>query len=140
MSDEMGWQLKLYVGPSGSTASTQVTQASDVDYDMQGQRGSTTVRGSGAYPPVETSNVTTRKPVITWKMIMDPTDSVLATILAASVIGGPIAIKVTTGSGAILFDGDCTVFKKYNAPLTGEGSYDFTAEATKQSGRSPVVV
>lgn len=139
MSDEMGYQAKLYIGTAGSAATTQVLQATDVDYDLALEKGSTTVRGTSGNVPIKTENATVRAVTVTWKMINDPTDSVLTTIIAACIAGAALAVKLTTGSGATLFDGDCTVTKKYNAPLAGEGSYDFSATPTKSAGRSPTL-
>lgn len=142
MADEMGYQSKLYIGTAGSAADTQVTNATDVDYDLAHEKGSTTVRGTGGSPgnvPIKTENVTQRGVTITWKMLNDPDDSVLSTIIAAAITGAALAVKLTTGTDANLFDGDCTISKKYNAPLAGEGTYDFTATPTKSAGRSPTL-
>lgn len=139
MSDEMGYQLKLYIGTAGTTASTQVEQATDVDYDITPQKGNTTVRGTGGVVPVKTENVTELDVTATWKMVNDPTDTALAVMIAAAISGAAVAVKLATGSGATLFDGDCTLSKKYNAPLTGEGTYDFSATPTKSAGRKPTL-
>ncbi len=138
-TEEMGYELKLYIGTAGATAATQVENATDVDYDLALEKGSTTARGTGGVVPIKTENAVSRNVTITWKMLNDPDDTDLTTIIAAAIVGGPLAITLTTGSGAVLFDGDCTVAKKYNAPLTGEGTYDFSATPTKASGRSPTL-
>jgi hypothetical protein len=54
MSDEMGYQKKLYVGTAGSAATTQVLQATDVDYNVDYDFGNTTVRGASTSVPIET--------------------------------------------------------------------------------------
>jgi len=139
MSDEMGYQSKLYIGTAGSAASTQVTQATDIDYKTTPQKGPTTVRGTSGVVPITTENVTQLGVSVTWKMVNDPTDAQLATMIAAAIAGAAIAVKLVTGSGATLFDGDCTLEKGYNAPLAGESTYDFTATPTKSAGRSPTL-
>lgn len=139
MSDEMGYQSKLYIGTAGSAATSQVTQATDVDYDLAPQKGATTVRGTSGVVPITTENVTQIGVAVTWKMVNDPTDAQLATMIAAAISGAAVAVKLVTGSGATLFDGDCTLAKKYNAPLQGEATYDFTATPTKSAGRSPTL-
>jgi len=139
MADEMGYELHLYIGVEGSTATTLVEQATDIDYDLAIEKGSTTVRGTGGNVPIKTGNAVLRAAVITWSMINDPTDTVLGTMINRAITGNPLAVKLTTGSGATLFDGDCIVGKKYNAPLGAEGTYDFTAEPTKKMGRSPTL-
>jgi hypothetical protein len=139
MADEMGYQPKLKVGAAGGTASTTVEQAKDIAYSLQLQRGPTTVRGTGGNVPITTSNATQRTVVITWTMQNDPSDSVLATIIAACITGWPLALKLETGSGATLFDGDCTISKDMDDPLEGSSEYSFSAEPTKQSGRLPTL-
>lgn len=139
MADEMGYESKLYVGPAGSAATNLVEQATDVDYDLALERGNTTVRGTSGNVPIMTQNATQRQVTITWSMVNDPSDAVLSTIIAACITGASLAVKLVTGSGATLFDGDCTVTKKYNAPLTGEGTYDFSAVPTKKAARLPTL-
>ena len=138
--EEMGYQLRLYIGTAGTTAGTQVTQATDIDYDVATTKGSTTARGTGGAPPIHTENVTERAVTVTWKQLNDPTnDTTLATLISKAIVGDPLSIKLTTGSGATLLDCDVTLTKKYNAPIGAEGSYDFTATPTKQSGRTPTI-
>lgn len=139
MADEMGYQAKLFIGTAGSEAATQVTEATDVDYDIALTKGNTTVRGDGSAVPIKTENVTERAVTLTWKMLNDPAAANLSTILAAAKIGGALAIKVENANADVLFDGDCTIAKKFNAPLSGEASYDFTATPTKSAGRSPTL-
>jgi hypothetical protein len=139
MSDEMGYQCKLYIGTAGAAAATQVTNATDVDYDLAPEKGSTTVRGTSGRVPIKTENVTLLSPTITWKMLNDPVDANLVLMISAAIGGAALAIKVTTGSGAVLFDGDCTLSKKYNAGMAGESTYDFTATPTKSAGRGPTL-
>ncbi len=69
----------------------------------------------------------------------DPADTQLTTLIAAAISGAAIALKIATTSGATLFDGDCTIAKKLNAPLAGEATYDFTATPTKSAGRAPTL-
>lgn len=137
--EEMGYQLALYVGAAGATAAAQITGAEDVDYDIQPQKGSTTNRGTGGNVPITTENVAALNVTITWKQHNNQNDTTLTTLLAAAKAGLPVAVKLVTLAGATLFDGDCTLSKKYNAPLGGTASYDFTATPTKQAGRSPIL-
>lgn len=137
--EEMGYQSKLYIGTAGSTATTQVEGATNIDYDLALEKGDTTTRGTSGNVPIKTENATQRGVTVTWSMVNNPTDTVMTTIIAACITGAALAVKLTTGSGATLFDGDCTVAKKYNAPLNGEASYDFTATPTKSAGRSPTL-
>lgn len=137
--EELGYQLALYVGPAGAPASAQITGAEDVDYDLAPQKSPTTDRGTGGNVPITTENVVQLGPTITWKQHNNQNDTTLATLIAAAIAGLPVAIKLVTLSGATLFNGDCTLQKKYNAPLAGTGIYDFTATPTKQAGRAPIL-
>lgn len=137
--EEMGYQTRLYVGTAGTTASTQVENALDVDYKIATQKGPTTDRGTGGDPPITTENVTQRGVTITWGMNNDPDNAQLLLFQAAAIVGAPISIKVVTGSVAVLFDGDVILEKDYDAPLAGSATYSFTAVPTKQSGRKPTL-
>jgi len=138
MADEMGYQKKLYVGTAGSAAATQVLQATDVDYNVDYDFGNTTIRGAGTSVPIETENPTVRKARVSWKMIDDPSDSVLITLIAASKNGTAIACKITD-SGATLFDGDIYIPKQCAFPLRGESTYSFEGHPTKSAARSPTI-
>lgn len=137
--EEMGFQTRLYVGTAGQNAETQVENALDVDYKIATKKGATTDRGTGGLPPITTENVTQRGVTITWGMNNDPDNAQLLLFQAAAIAGAPIAIKVTTGSGAVLFHGDVILDKDYDAPLDGPATYSFTAVPTKQSGRAPTI-
>jgi len=139
MAEEMGYQTTLWIGTAGAQADTQVTAATDVDYDLAPEKGPTTVRGTSGFVPIKTENVLLRAVTLTWKMANDPANAQLTTMLAAAKAGGALAVMVKTGSGAILYDGDCTLAKKYNAPMGGEANYDFTATPTKSAGRAPTL-
>lgn len=137
--EEMGYQLALYVGAAGATAATQITGAEDVDYDLAPQKGATTDRGTGGNVPITTENTVQLGVTITWTQHNNQNDTTLTTLIAAAIAGLPVALKLVTLSGATLFNGDCSLSKKYNAPLAGTGTYDFTATPTKQAGRAPIL-
>lgn len=137
--EEMGFQTRLYVGTAGTVATTQVENALDVDYKIATQKGATTDRGTGGAPPITTENVTQRGVTITWGMNNDPDNAQLLLFQAAAIAGNPISIKLVTGSGATLFDGDVILEKDYDAPLAGPATYNFTAVPTKQLGRTPTL-
>ena len=139
MAEEMGYQQLLYIGTAGSAAATQVTNATDVDYDLAPEKGATTNRGTGGNVPITTENVTQLGVTLTWKMNNDPADSQLTTLIAAAIAGAAIAMKITTTSAVTLVDADFTISKKLNAPLSGESTYDFTATPTKSAGRAPTL-
>lgn len=134
-TEEMGYQLRIYVGTAGQDASSQVTIAVDVDYDFGTEKGETSDRGTGGLPPIKYENVTKRVISITFNINNDPDDAQALTLIAATVSGLPVSLKLTTGSGVTLFHGDVNLTKKLGAPLAGSQTYDFTATPTKQAGR-----
>ena len=134
--EEAGYQLKLYVGAAGAPAATQITQATDVDYNLAPTKASTADRGTGGTVPIGYENVTQLAPTITWKQHNDSNDTTLTTLLAAAIAGLPVALKIVTLAGATLIDGDFTLQKDLTAPLSGMQEYSFTGTATKQAGRT----
>lgn len=131
----MGYEAQLFYGTPGSSATNQIENAVDVDYNLDPQRGPTTTRGDGLSVPIESSRVTSLKPTVTWKMLNKPADTILASLLAAAATGAAVALKTKSFSSGKGFDGDVTLSFKEGAPLNGEGTFEFTAEATEESGR-----
>ena len=70
-------------------------------------------------------------------MLNKPADTTLVALLAAASTGAPVAIRTKSYTSGKGFDGDMTLSFKEGAPLKGEGSFDFTCEATEESGRAP---
>lgn len=137
--EEMGYQLALYVGAAGAPAATQITGATDVDYNLNPQKSPTTDRGTGGNVPITYENVVQLQPTVTWKQHVNQNDTTLTTLIAASKAGLPIAVKIVTLAGATLIDGDFTFQKDLTGPLAGTSLYTFTATATKQAGRTCTV-
>lgn len=133
----MGYETQLFYGTAGSTGATQITNAVDVDYNMDPERGETTTRGDGTAVPIVTSRVTALKPTITWKMLNKPADTTLAALIAAAKTGAAVALRTKNYASGSGFDGDVTLTCKQGAPLKGEGTFEFTAEATEESLRVP---
>jgi hypothetical protein len=134
----MGFEGQLFIGTAGTTAATQVTNLSDLNYNADFGKGNTTVRGTGAAPPIETEEVTSIKiSGVEWTMINDITDTALQTILAAAYSGGRLAVRTkdySTGKG---IDADMTIKVEHGEPLNGEQTYKFSATPTRGAGRTP---
>jgi hypothetical protein len=133
----MGYEAQLFTGTAGSTGASQVTNATDVDYNMDPERAPTTTRGTGVNVPVATSRVVELKPTITWKMLNKPADTLLAAFLAAAKTGAAVALRTKSFATGLGFDGDVTVGFKHGSPIKGEQVFEFTAEATEDEGRTP---
>lgn len=135
----MGYETQLFYGTAGAQAAIQITNATDVEYNMDPERGDTTTRGDGTAVPIITSRVTGIKPTVTFTMLNKPEDTQLAAMIAVAKTGAPIAIRTKNYSGGLGYDGDMTFGKKDGAPLKGTGTFEFTGEATEEAGRLPQV-
>ena len=137
----MGYARQLFVGTAGTTASTQVTNVLDLNYDKNPTYGPTTERGDGSGPVIESEKITARKPTITWSMNNKPNDTQLATLRAAADSAtGTIAIVLkendSSGSAQTIVDGDFNVTYNEPNPLTGSSTFDFTATPSADHGRT----
>lgn len=132
-----GYQGQLFYGTAGTTAATQVTNCEDLNYDTEPERAPTTVRGTGASPPIKTSKVVALGAVITWSMLMKSDDATLTSLLAAARTGAAVALRTKSYASGLGFDGDCTVGVTHEMTLAGQSKFNFTAEATDDEGRTP---
>jgi hypothetical protein len=131
-----GYEGQLFYGLAGATAATQVTNCTDLDYDQQPQRAPTTDRGDGTAVVIETSQIVSVKPVITWTMFNRPADTTLQALIAAAKTAAVVALRTKDYSAGKGFDGDCNVSYKHGKPLNGMQTLVFTAEAARE-GRTP---
>lgn len=122
-----GFEKLLYYGVAGSTAATQVINATDVDHKVGTEKADVTVRGSSGVPQ-KGQRVTQLAPEVSWKMMVDTTDSTLLALLSAADQGTPVALKVMNASGQqTLLDGDFILEHDYSGPLAGAQEVSFTA-------------
>jgi hypothetical protein len=134
---KMGFEGEIYYGAAGATAATLLTNIRDENYDFDHGSGDTTVRGTGAAPPIETGRATSRKVTLGWNMTNDPTDTSLAALLAAAYGGTPVAIRTKDRAAGKGFDGDVYLKVKHGKPLKGEQTYDFTVDTVTRENRAP---
>lgn len=135
----MGYEGQIYYGTAGTTATTQLVNVVDLDYNQDPERGDTTTRGDGTTVPIITSRVTGLKPTVTWKMLNKPDDTSLAALIAAAKTGAAVAIRTKAKASGLGFDGDMTLSHKISSPLKGESSHEFVGEATEESLRVPLL-
>jgi hypothetical protein len=134
---KMGFEGEIYYGAAGATAATLLTNIRDENYDFDHGSGDTTVRGTGAAPPIETGRATSRKVTLGWNMTNDPTDTSLAALLAAAYGSTPVAIRTKDRAAGKGFDGDVYLKVKHGKPLKGEQTYDFTVDTVTRENRAP---
>lgn len=133
----MGFEGLLYYGTAGSTATTLLENCKDITVTRDVERGNTTVRGTGANPPIETESVTVRKIQIEFVMINDITDTEFAALKTAVSAGTAVALRgkdYASGKGP---DADFTLSMSEPWPLNGEQAVTFTATPNRDHGRSP---
>ena len=134
---KMGFEGLIYEGVAGSTATTLLENTKDITYNLDVEKGDTTVRGDSTSVPLKTEQASSLVVSIDFTMIHDITDTAFAALLTAAYSGGPIAIRTkdyTSGSG---FDGDCVLTVGNAMPISGEQAVTFNAVPTRESGRAP---
>ena len=123
MGVNYGLDAKLYRGTAGATASTEVKNVRDLNYDSEWQDEDISTRGS----PFELSGATMMKLAINWDMIANDADADLAAIRDAHETKTVLAFKVvdkTSGKGV---DADFLVMKcARKQGLKGVISYDIS--------------
>lgn len=132
-----GYESKIYRGPAGTTAPTQITNATDIECDIATDYGETTVRGAGTTVPRKDRGPVAQDCKITFKMQVKDSDASLIALLAAATnnVPTPLAIKYENPVTGVFFDGDCYLKAKDNSPLGGSATYDFEALPTSDGGR-----
>jgi hypothetical protein len=136
---KMAFEGRLLYGAAGSTASTLLENVRDVTVSWTKTTGDTTPRGDGTGPPVGSARVTRIDITIEFNMLNKSDDASLTAMLTAMAAGTPVALRgeaYTSGNGP---DFDFILDVKNGQPRNGEQTYDFSAEATDESGRVPVL-
>lgn len=130
-----GFKDKLYHDSAGSTAATQLLRITDLDIDATTTFAEVTDRGDGSAVPHEDQTPVKIAVKITFKFNEKTADPGLPLLLAAQGTSTPRAFKYANALGTTMFDGDCYVKSKKNAPLGGAGTYDFELTPTEDGGR-----
>jgi Tfp pilus assembly major pilin PilA len=123
---KVGFEGEIYYGVAGSTAATKITNSRDITETLDIEEGDTTVRGSGASPPIKTSRVTGITYGIDWQMLDKSDDTTLTALKVAAATGVPVAIRTKSYSSGTGYDGDMIIKFKKGIPLRGEQTVDFT--------------
>ena len=138
MSTRMGFEGSILYGTAGSTAATVITNSRDIAYNLDPEKGTTTVRGASVDPPIVMERVTSLGITIEWTMLNIDTDSTLADLLTAAYAGNEVALRTLDRSAGKGFDGDVTVSVQHGAPIGGEQTFVFSATPSAES-RAPVL-
>lgn len=132
-----GYEGIIKYGTAGSTATNQLTNVEDLNYDNEVERASTTVRGTGTSPPINTSKVVALSAIVTWSMLEKTDDTSLTALLAAERTGAAVAIRTLSHATGKGYDGDMTLSVTHEMTLKGQSKYNFTGEPTDDEGRAP---
>ncbi len=136
---KMGFEGQIFEGATGSTATNQILNTTDIAYNLDIEEGNTTVRGAGTSAPIETMDPTVLKVTIEFTMINDITDTILAALKAAAYAGTGVALRMKDYSSGKGFDGDVFLKCEHGEPIKGEQTYKFTATPSRSFGRAPVL-
>lgn len=132
-----GWERIAYYGVAGSTASTVIDLATDIDLGLTPTFSPTTTRGDGTAIPKQTEQVTELVAGPSFSVRYKDGDATVAALLAAARTGAPVALKIVAYSGGHTeFDGDVYLEANATGPLTGERVIEFTCHPTDDAGRT----
>jgi hypothetical protein len=132
MATKMGFEGKIYYGAGGATGTTEIGNSRDIQYNLDVDRGDTTVRGTAGTPPIKTSRVVAFGVSIEWTMLVKTDDTTLESLRTAAAAGTAVAIRTKDYAAGKGFDGDCELSVKHGKPLGGEQTLVFTAEPTDE--------
>lgn len=105
-----GFEGKVYIGTAGSTASTQLTERTDITYNINNERAESTAAGDGSTVPLKTEEVVCVAVEMSWSMIYNTEDTNIATMIDAATAGDTVAVKfIRHASDTKAFDGDCSL-------------------------------
>lgn len=135
----MGYQAQLFYGTAGSTATTQITRARDIQYAFSHDMGETTSRGDGSEVPIECKAPVLKKlDSLTWNMVDSASDTALTALLTAADEPTCLSLKLVDRSSGRGFSGDVYLKCSLGAPLKGETTYDFEVIGVSNGqGRNP---
>lgn len=126
MATYNGYQGQIYVGTAGSTASSQLLNVEDLNYDNDLEKVETTVRGDGLSIPLKSEDPVCLGASVTWSMFNKSSDTLLTSCLAAARTGALIAVRTKSYASGTGFDGDMTLTVTHEQTLKGASKYNFT--------------
>lgn len=124
---KMGFEGLVYRGSAGSTASTQITNIRDVNYNIDRGDGDTTVKGDGSAVPIGCARAVRLDVTIDFLMLNKSDDTSLEALRTAAAAGTPVALRLKDYSSGKGFDGDVLLSVQHGEPIGGEQTYQFTA-------------
>jgi hypothetical protein len=133
-----GFEGKVYIGTAGTAAASQLTERTDITYNLTSETADSTAAGDGSSPPLKTEEVVAIAAEISWSMLYKTEDTNIATMIDAMKVGTPLAVKIIRhASDTKAFDGDCFLDFGSGMPLSENQKFEITAKPTRRL-RTPV--
>jgi hypothetical protein len=133
MAKLMGFVGKLYWGAAGSTASTELTIARDVNYKFEPVEGDVSDRAS----IIELVDVAMVKFSLEFEVNNKDTDGFIAAVRTAAATGGAIAFRTRDKASGYGVDGDFIIGDDEGQPLKDAQRLKVSAKPTDKAGRIP---
>jgi len=133
MTKRMGLIGKLYWGTAGSTATTELTIARDVNYNIEPQDDEVNDRSTkiNLYDSVGVEFG------LDFEINNKSTDTFVAAVRAAAFSGEAMAFRTRDHASGFGVDGDFIVKISETQPIRGAQRIKVTAKASDQAGRIP---
>ena len=106
MAIRLGFQCKMYYGPAGSPATTELTNVGDVDFNLSKSEADVTTRGSLGW---EATVGVIKQGEVSFDMIWDTDDAAFNTFMNAWLNDDAIALKILDGETGSGLDADFSI-------------------------------
>jgi len=106
MAIKLGMEAKLYHGPAGATATTELTNVKDVTLSLESGEADVTTRGNAGW---RATVGTLKTGSVEFEMIWDSADPGFAAIKDAYFNNTPIALAILDGAGGEGLDADFSI-------------------------------
>jgi len=137
MAIKLGMEAKLYHGPAGSTATSELTNVKDVTLNLETGEADVTTRGNQGW---RATVATLKNGSVEFEMIWDTSDAGFTAIQQAYFNNTPIALAILDGAGGSGLDADFSITNfTRNEPLEEAMTVSVTAKPT-YSTRAPAWV
>ncbi len=137
MAIKLGMEAKLYYGPAGSTATTELTNVKDVTLNLETGEADVTTRGNQGW---RATVATLKNGSVEFEMIWDTGDAGFTAIRQAYFNNTAIALAILDGESGEGLDADFSITNfTRNEPLEEAITVSVTAKPT-YSTRAPAWV
>ena len=133
MAKRMGFEGKLYWGPAGGTAATELTIARDVGYRFEPTEADVSDRAS----IVELTDVAMVKFSLDFEVNNQDTNAFIAALRTAAATGGAIAFRTRDKAAGYGVDGDFIIGDDESQPLKDAQRLRVVCKPTDKAGRVP---